>query len=97
MSRQSFGFTSNRLSAERGDDWRKFSACRDVDPERFWPVGTTGPALAQADRAKAVCHTCPLWVRQECLTFAVEQEIDDGIFAGMTAQERRAYQLGLAA
>jgi WhiB family transcriptional regulator, redox-sensing transcriptional regulator len=86
-------FTTNRLSTERGDDWRKSSVCRDVDPELFWPVGTTGPALAQAERAKAVCRRCPDWVQTECLNFAIEQGIDDGIFAAMDAAERRAYEL----
>ncbi|MFJ8687386.1 WhiB family transcriptional regulator [Micromonospora wenchangensis] len=88
MSRHSFRNTTNRLDTTGGDDWRHHSACRDEDAELFWPVGTTGPALRQAERAKAVCRRCPLWVQQECLNFAVEQRIDDGIFAGMDAKER---------
>lgn len=95
--RGSFSHTSNRLAPERGDNWRKHSACRDEDPELFWPVGTTGPALLQAEQAKAVCRTCPLWVKTECLNFAVEKRIDDGIFAGMDAKERRTYELNSTA
>ena len=40
-------------------DWRDRAACLDVDPELFFPIGNTGPALAQIEEAKAVCRTCP--------------------------------------
>ena len=28
-------------------DWRSQAACLTVDPELFFPVGNTGPAIAQ--------------------------------------------------
>ena len=41
-------------------DWRSRAACLDKDPELFFPVGNTGPALLQIEEAKAICRTCPV-------------------------------------
>jgi WhiB family transcriptional regulator, redox-sensing transcriptional regulator len=40
-------------------NWRDDAACRDADPDLFFPIGTTGPALRQIGEAKRVCRTCP--------------------------------------
>ncbi|MFJ8510367.1 WhiB family transcriptional regulator [Streptomyces avermitilis] len=39
--------------------WRERAACRDVDPDLFFPIGTAGLTLVQIDEAKAVCRL--LW------------------------------------
>ena len=39
-------------------DWRHRAACRDEDPELFFPIGNTGPALLQIEEARAVCRRC---------------------------------------
>jgi WhiB family transcriptional regulator, redox-sensing transcriptional regulator len=68
-------------------DWRHSSVCRDEDPELFFPVGTSGPALAQEGEAKAVCRRCP--VVAECLAWAVSSGQDFGVWGGMSEGERR--------
>ena len=51
-------------------DWRSQAACLTVDPELFFPVGNTGPAIAQIARAKEVCARCD--VVETCLKGATE-------------------------
>jgi WhiB family redox-sensing transcriptional regulator len=68
-------------------DWRHRAICRDEDPELFFPVGTTGPALLQIAAAKAVCWRCP--VVSECLTWALESGQTDGVWGGLSEGERR--------
>ena len=69
------------------DDWREYSACRDTDPDLFFPVGTTGPAIEQIENAKAVCRTCD--VQQNCLEYALTTNQDSGIWGGTSEEERR--------
>jgi WhiB family transcriptional regulator, redox-sensing transcriptional regulator len=76
------------------DDWRQEAACRDLNPELFFPEGTAGPALVQADQAKLVCRSCP--VRRQCLTFALRQGLDSGIWGGTNVAERRAIRRTVA-
>ena len=67
--------------------WRRHALCRDTDPELFFPVGTTGTALTQIERAKQVCGECT--VRADCLEFALTTNQDSGIWGGLTEEERR--------
>ena len=57
------------------------------DPELFFPVGNSGPALAQIADAKLVCNRCP--VVTECLTWALDSGQDAGVWGGMSERERR--------
>lgn len=70
------------------DNWRDSAACRTEDPDLFFPIGTTGPALLQIEEAKAVCHGCP--VREPCLDWALDAGQDIGVWGGTTETERRA-------
>jgi WhiB family redox-sensing transcriptional regulator len=71
-------------------DWRHHAACREVDPELFFPIGNTGPALLQIDEAKQVCRRCS--VQEPCLQWAVDSGQDAGVWGGMSEDERRAYK-----
>ena len=69
-------------------EWLHRARCRDVDPELFFPVGTTGPAADQIDEAKAICDACE--VREVCLEWAMLTGQDSGIWGGLSEEERRA-------
>jgi WhiB family transcriptional regulator, redox-sensing transcriptional regulator len=73
---------------EASMDWRHRALCRDEDPELFFPIGNTGPALLQVEEAKAVCRRCP--VTDECLSWALESGQDAGVWGAMSEDERRA-------
>lgn len=80
--------SSRNLSlAAENDHWRLQAACRDTDPDLFFPVGTTGPALEQIATARAVCDACP--VKEPCLEFALMTNQDSGIWGGTSEDERR--------
>ncbi|MFF3751442.1 WhiB family transcriptional regulator [Streptomyces sp. NPDC002018] len=69
-------------------DWRHHAMCREEDAELFFPVGSTGPALLQIEEAKAVCRRCP--VREQCLQWALEAGQNEGVWGGLSEDERRA-------
>ena len=68
-------------------DWRNLAACRDTDPDLFFPVGTTGPAIDQIAAAKAVCGECE--AQTACLEFALLSNQESGVWGGTSEEERR--------
>jgi WhiB family transcriptional regulator, redox-sensing transcriptional regulator len=68
-------------------DWRYEAACRDTDPDLFFPIGTTGPAIEQIDAAKAVCGNCQ--AQESCLEFALATNQESGVWGGTSEEERR--------
>jgi WhiB family transcriptional regulator, redox-sensing transcriptional regulator len=69
-------------------DWRSRAACRAEEPELFFPVGTSGPALVQTARATAVCRRCPVMIR--CRDWALTTGQTTGVWGGMSEVQRRA-------
>ena len=74
------------LEEERRDWWRS-AACREMDPELFFPVGARGPGAGEIDRAKAVCAGCR--VRRQCLQYALATHQMHGVWGGTTEEERQ--------
>ncbi len=68
--------------------WVDLAACREVDPEIFFPISTTGAALGQIHEAQAICTRCP--VAADCLDWALRIGQDHGVWGGTTPEERRA-------
>ena len=67
-------------------NWRDEAECLRIDPELFFPVGTSGPALVQIQEAKSVCRRCP--VVDECLRWALDSGEETGIWGGTDEDER---------
>jgi WhiB family transcriptional regulator, redox-sensing transcriptional regulator len=74
-------------TAENVTDWWSRAACKSADPDVFFPISGSGPALAQVDSAKAVCAACQ--VRGDCLRYALAAGTLQGVWGGMTEEERR--------
>ena len=68
-------------------EWRELSACRDSDPNLFFPTGSTGPAVDQIDSAVAICAACS--VQEECLQYALESNQEAGVWGGYAEDDRR--------
>ncbi|TKG61568.1 WhiB family transcriptional regulator [Prauserella endophytica] len=64
--------------------WRNQAACRNEDPELFYPLPASD---ASESHAKSICQTCP--VSNNCLIEALTSGAPDGIWGGLNDAERR--------
>jgi WhiB family redox-sensing transcriptional regulator len=64
------------------DDWVSQAQCKGNGPDELFVRG------AAQNKAKQLCGGCP--VRTECLAEALDNEIEWGVWGGMTERERRA-------
>ncbi|MFD3590510.1 WhiB family transcriptional regulator [Streptomyces sp. NPDC058683] len=68
--------------------WHTRGACHGMDVEDADAVFFPGPRdHADIAEAKELCGWCP--VRRECLDFALENVLKEGIWGGLTEAERR--------
>jgi WhiB family redox-sensing transcriptional regulator len=76
------------------DEWWGLAACRDAEPEVFFPISATTASRDTVQRAKAVCSSCP--VQSQCLSYALRHRQEQGIWGGLTEDERRLLSRRLA-
>lgn len=62
--------------------WRTRGLCVERDPDLLFVVGA-----AQREAAK-LCRGCP--VKRLCLAEALDQDIEYGVWGGLTERQRRA-------
>ena len=67
-----------------GPAWVVEGSCVGLDPELFFPINGSDSTIPVAKR---VCADCV--VRVECLTYALDNSLDHGIWGGLTELERR--------
>ncbi|MEV4452872.1 WhiB family transcriptional regulator [Streptomyces mirabilis] len=74
--------------------WHSRGACHGMDPEDadavFFPLPRDHEAIAEA---KELCGLCP--VRRDCLNYALENALKEGVWGGLTEAERRPWHDGL--
>jgi WhiB family redox-sensing transcriptional regulator len=64
------------------EQWADLALCRGSRPDELFVKG------AAQNRAKQICGQCP--VRTECLSEALDNKVEWGVWGGMTERERRA-------
>lgn len=66
------------------DNWRLDALCAEVDSELFFPERHADDGR----EARRVCGLCE--AREECLTYALVNYVEFGIWGGLGPSERRA-------
>ena len=67
-------------SVER-EPWMDEALCAQTDPDAFFPESG-----ASSRAAKALCAECP--VRVACLEYALANNLQDGIYGGLSPKAR---------
>jgi WhiB family redox-sensing transcriptional regulator len=62
--------------------WMLQGSCRGANTREFFPCNGTGVEAAQQ-----ICRGCP--VRSECLEYALQHRIEQGVWGGASERERR--------
>lgn len=63
-------------------DWRLRARCRSGDPNDLFVTG------AKQTEAKLICRDCP--VQMHCAADALDNQMEFGIWGGLTERQRRA-------
>jgi WhiB family redox-sensing transcriptional regulator len=77
-------YCKNNFFTEK--NWYELAACKNLPIDIFFPIGRTGPALKEIQRAKSICQECP--VVRECLDYAISTNQESGVW-GCTSEDER--------
>ena len=66
--------------------WQFEAQCKTEDSNLFF-----SELASKVIKAKMICSTCP--VKKQCLDFAISNNIEEGIFGGLTFDERKSLVL----
>jgi|SRR5271156_5323903 len=70
------------MAPEARMEWVAKAECRSVDPDELFVRG------AAQRKAVVICRHCP--VKAECLADALDNQMEFGVWGGMTVRQRRA-------
>jgi WhiB family redox-sensing transcriptional regulator len=68
--------------SSRSTEWMSLGICRNFAPEVFFPADGAG-----VEKARKICAVCP--VKEHCLEYAVSEQIEHGVWGGMSERARR--------
>ena len=68
---------------DNDDSWKKDAACKGMDSSMFFPEQG---ANVQFKKAAKVCAKCPVY--KQCMNFALVNNINYGVWGGLTPKER---------
>ena len=73
---------TSRESFNNRGEWVTLAHCRNVEPEELFVKG------AAQRKAVAICRHCPVVL--QCRADALDNEVEYGVWGGMTERQRRA-------
>lgn len=89
IGNQPFRSPVDESGAITGTHWRDYALCAEVGADIWFP--SPGGSCVEAKR---ICGECP--VQPECLDYALTRPETDGIWGGMTPNERHSLQRPVA-
>ena len=72
------------ITPERPEQWMDEALCAEVATEAFFPEKG---AIDRSSMARKICAACD--VAAQCLEYALRNNIEYGIFGGVSAVQRR--------
>jgi len=68
------------------EEWREQANCRGKDVNMFF-IEKGPTAIANMKAVREICNACI--IKKQCLDYALDNSIKDGIYGGQAPKERR--------